>query len=170
MKKIISLIKNFVTPLPKISNGSSKWLLALRWLGYLVLLLFPVGSYFVFEFANYNDVDKFVSFWTENSAIVAFGITVIYVLFAFLLLIFKKGYIAGEILSILTVVLSFVNYFKFSITGDYLYPWDIFFQSGNLGELTAFLSTPFPGWGVAVIFIFLFAVLCVILVLMEISL
>jgi len=77
---------------------------------------------------------------------VVFGILIVYLIYLLLLLIFKKGFIASGIMGIATILISVSNYFKYALTGDYLYPWDIAQNTGNLGELSNFLSVPLPWW------------------------
>lgn len=41
------------------------------------------------------------------------------------------------------VVFAVVNHFKYVLTGDFFYPWDMV-QAGNIGELSGFVSAGFP--------------------------
>ncbi len=112
------------------------------------MAVFPLYCYLTAEFVHYSSITKFFAFLQNRQAAVIFGITLIYLMYALLLLIFKKGFIASGILGIATVMISMSNYYKFAQVGDYLYPWDIAQQLGNLGELSSFLTIPFPWWGI----------------------
>jgi phosphoglycerol transferase MdoB-like AlkP superfamily enzyme len=40
--------------------------------------------------------------------------------------------------------LSVSSYFKHALTGDYVYPWDLIHNTGNLNELAGFVNVKFP--------------------------
>ncbi len=159
MKKVLAYLKNPFTPLAKIPFCNIRWLcVLLRVLGYLDLVLLPLYSYLTIEFIHYNGMTRYLSFLENRTSAVLFGILVIYLIWALLLLVFKKGYVAGALLSLASILISLADYFKFALTGDYLYPWDVFQQTGNVGELTSFLSTPLAWWGWVIILGYVLAV------------
>ncbi len=77
-----------------------------------------------------------------------FGIGVLYLFYLLLLLLFKKAFIANAVMGVATIILSSANYFKFAQLGDYLYPWDLIQQAGNVGELSSFLGVNLPYWAI----------------------
>lgn len=145
MKKIL---KFFFTPLPSGVILKNKFALLFRIIGYLALLIYPFCTYITFEFVHFASKAKFFTFLLERKETVLFGIAVIYLIFFVLLLITKKGFIASGIMLVMTVILTMSNYYKFQLTGDYLYPWDIVRNVGNTGELAEFMSIPFPFWDI----------------------
>ena len=140
--------KNPVTRLPRVLFFSHiKWFrILVRVLGYLDVLLFPLYSYLVLEFIHYNGAVRFMNFLKNRTPAVVFGLFVVYFLYFVILLICKKGYIASLITALATTLIAFADYFKYALTGDYLYPWDVFAQTGNIGELASLLSTPVEWW------------------------
>lgn len=143
MKKVL---KFFFTPLPKGVILKYKFSFIFRIIGYLALLIYPFCCYIAFEFVHFANKARFFTFLIERTETVFFGISVIYLVFLVLLLIVKKGYIASGIMGLATIIMSMSNYYKFQLTGDYLYPWDIVRNVGNMGELSEFVSIPFPFW------------------------
>lgn len=160
MKKILNYFKNPFAKLPSgCLYGKKKWLDAvLRVIGYIDLLLLPLYGYLALEFIHYASLTRFRHFMTTRTPAVLFGITVVYIIFALILFLCRKGWVAGVIFSVAFISLSIADYFKFALTGDYLYPWDVFAQTGNIGELTTFLSTPLPFWAAVLIAGFVIAV------------
>lgn len=118
----------------------------LRVASFALMAIFPFCCYFTLEFVHYASKTKFINFIVNRKEAVIFGILLIYLIYLLLLLIFKKGFIASAILGIATIGLSVSNYYKFALTGDYIYPWDIAQNTGNMGELASFLSNPLPWW------------------------
>ena len=143
MKKIL---KFFFTPLPSGVILKYKFSFIFRIIGYLALLIYPFCCYIAFEFVHFSSKARFFTFLIERTETVFVGISVVYLVFLVLLLIVKKGYIASGIMGIFTIIITLSNYYKFQLTGDYLYPWDIVRNAGNMGELSEFMSIPFPFW------------------------
>ncbi len=170
MEKIFNYFKKPFTKLPQgVLYGKRKWLdIVLRIIGYLDLLLLPLYGYLALEFIHYASMTRFTSFMTNRTPAVIFGITVIYIIFGLLLFLCRKGWVAGLIFSVAVGALALADFFKFALTGDYLYPWDVFAQTGNVGELTTFLSTPLPIWAAVLIAGFVAAVVVLIFTKPEI--
>lgn len=145
---LFELIKKLFTPLPKarLLNNRFSWLF--RVAGFITMLLYPFCCYVTLEFVHFSSKTRLIAFFQNRTSAVVFGIGLIYLIYLLLVLIFKKGFIAGAVLGIATVAISMSNYFKYASVGDYLYPWDIIQQTGNLSELTEFLSIPFPLWNI----------------------
>ncbi len=164
--------KNPFTRLPQVLFFDRiKWLrMLVRIIGYIDVLLFPLYSYLVLEFIHYNGAVRFMNFLKNRTPAVLFGLFVLYLLYFVLLLIFKKGYIASSVFAVCSVLIAFADYFKYALTGDYLYPWDVFSQTGNIGELAAFLSTPVEWWMWVLVFGFAVAIFVQIVAKPEIPL
>jgi len=148
MNKIIDYFKNPFTRLPEgCLFGKARWFdLLLRIVGYLDLLLLPLYGYLTLEFIHYSSLTKFKHFMTTRTTVVLFGIFVVYLLFFLILMAVKKGFVAGIIFSIIIGAASVANYYKYVLTGENLFPWDIVAQGANAGEAAGFISTPFPWW------------------------
>ena len=141
------VMKRIFTPLPKSKLFKGWFLQLMRVAGFIAMVIFPFCCYFTLEFVHYASKTRFLSFIENRQSAVIFGLGIIYLIYALLLLIFKKGFIASGIMGVATVMISMANYYKYAQVGDYLYPWDIAQQMGNLGELSSFLTIPFPWWG-----------------------
>lgn len=142
------MLKYIFTPLPNGLILKNKLAPLFRIIGYLSLLVFPFFCYIAFEFVHFASKTRFFTFMTEKTSTVLFGLSAVYILSALLLLIFKKGWLVTSILAVTTILITLSNYFKFQLTGDYLYPWDVVGNIGNLGELSEFASIPVPFWDV----------------------
>ena len=160
LEKVINYLKKPFVALPTgCLYGKAKWFdIVLRVIGYLDLLLLPLYSYLALEFIHYASMTRFTNFMTNRTPAVWFGIFIMYLLFVLIFIACRKGWVAGLIFSVIICAASVADYFKFALTGDYLYPWDVFSQTGNVGELASFLSTPFPSWGWVLILGFVIAV------------
>lgn len=145
---LMEILKRIFTPLPKFKSLNGWATQFFRIHGLLAMAIFPFCCYFTMEFIHYSSTTKFLSFIENRRTAVEFGITLIYILYALLLLILKKGWLASGLMGAATIIISMSNYYKFAQVGDYLYPWDIVQQTGNLGELSQFLGIPFPWWGI----------------------
>lgn len=145
MKRIL---KFFITPLPSGILLKNRFSPFFRILGYLALLAYPFCSYITFEFVHFASKVRFFTFLIERRETVFFGISVLYLVFFLTLLIVKKAWIASGISLFATVIITMANFYKFQLTGDYLYPWDIAGNAENVGELSEFISVPFPLWDI----------------------
>lgn len=148
MRKVIDYFKNPFTRLPEgCLYGKARWLdVLLRIIGYLDLLLLPLYGYFTLEFIHYSSLTKFKNFLLTRTPAVYFGIFIIYLLFFIILFLSKKGWVAGGIFAVIIIAASVANYYKYVLTGENLFPWDIVAQGANAGEAAGFISTPFPWW------------------------
>ncbi len=132
-----------------------------RVIGYLTLLVFPFFCYIAFEFVHFASKTRFLAFMTEKTSTVLFGLSAVYILFGILLLILRKGWLASAVFTVVTILITLSNFFKFQLTGDYLYPWDIVTSIGKMGELSEFATVPLPFWDIVLYtgLIFLVAVM-----------
>ncbi|MBE6701633.1 MAG: LTA synthase family protein [Ruminococcaceae bacterium] len=138
------VLKSLFTPMKRGILLNNKLSPLFRIIGYLSLIIFPLCSYVTLEFVHYSSLTRLFSFLENRQAAVVFGVGVIYLLFVLFLLVLKRGYLAAGTLTLVTVIFSVSNYFKFQQVGDYLYPWDIVQNVGNVGELSEFLTISFP--------------------------
>ena len=128
--------------------------------GWAVLLLFPVYCLLMTEYIHYADKARFATFFLERVPVVCFDLALFYLLWLCVLCICKKGWIAALVFGGAVSAVSYTNYLKHAMTGDYFYPWDFLQQAGKLDELMQFITVPFPPLYLALIlFIGVLAVL-----------
>jgi len=100
----------------------------------------------IIEYMNFRGSFYQVLQWRSNFPLPAFfGAIVIYFLFGILLLVCRKGVIAGGILGILAALVGYVNYIKVAVNGDNFFPRDIA-MAGSAGQLTSFISGDMPAF------------------------
>ena len=102
---------------------------------YCVLLIEAVH----FPLATTTGYGSLTVFLHTRLRALLFALLIWYLLFTLLLLLLKKGWVAGGVLLLLSFAMMAVNYYKFSLTGDFFYPWD-FVQTGNVSELLSFIK------------------------------
>ena len=89
-----------------------------------------------------------------------FDLAVLYLLWFCALCVLKKGWLATVVYGGFFGAVATTDYLKYSMTGDYFYPWDLAEQAGHLGELKNFITVPFPVLYIAMIlFVFVMAVI-----------
>ncbi|MCD7776493.1 MAG: hypothetical protein LUH54_03870, partial [Firmicutes bacterium] len=116
----------------------------LRTAGYVALAVTPFFCAVMLEMFNYAGITRFTSFLDKHPGSFLLSVTVLYLIFAVLLLILKRGGVAAALMIAVSVAAGIANYLKYSLTGDYFYPWDLVNQSGNIGELLSFVSSGIP--------------------------
>lgn len=128
----------------KVEIRGARWFF--KGLNWALALIFPAFCYLVTEYIHFASIGigrlKIFLEGREQVAIAMIGVT--YLIWTVLLLICRKAAIANCVLAATYTVAVVTNHFKYTLTGDFFYPWDLV-QSGNLGELTSFLSQGFPG-------------------------
>ena len=139
-KDLLALFRGFGQKLP------------VKILGWVSLPLFPLFCLFVLDFFNYYAYGKqasrlapLMNFWQTHGPAVLFEVLVMLTLMLLLILLCRKGWIAGGILGTVSLIFAFVNYTKFSLNGDNFMPQD-FLMLKNGGELLSFISDPPPVW------------------------
>ncbi|MBQ8578316.1 MAG: LTA synthase family protein [Clostridia bacterium] len=118
--------------------------IAVRICGWGILALLPVYCLLMMEYIHYADKARFATFFLERMPVVLFDIGLLYLLYLCVLCICKKGWISVLVFGGVCGIVSYVNYLKHAMTGDYFYPWDFFEQAGKAGELLHFITVPFP--------------------------
>jgi len=95
------------------------------------------------EYMNFGSISQ-VLYWQGNFPLsVVFGVIVVSVIFAVLLLMCRKAVIAGGILGAVSAIFGYINYVKVATNGDNFFPRDIA-MAGNAGDLTSFISGDIP--------------------------
>ncbi len=123
-------------------KGAKYFFKGLVW---VLALAFPAFCYVITEYIHFASISqgRLVHFLQTRTAVAVAMLGLTYLIWTVLLLIFRKVAIANGILAGVYVVSVVTNHFKYTLTGDFFYPWDLV-QSGNLGELSSFLSQGFP--------------------------
>lgn len=139
------LSKYFFSPLsmPRtIRSRPTRFLVC--FIGWAILALLPVYCLFMTEYIHFANKIRTFEFFANRSAVVLFDLCILYILWVCVLLLVKKGWLATLIYSGVFGLAACVDYLKYAMTGDYFYPWDLLQQAGNIGELTNFITVPFP--------------------------
>ncbi|MCD7768348.1 MAG: sulfatase-like hydrolase/transferase, partial [Oscillospiraceae bacterium] len=125
--------------------GKLKFFQWMLWISYPVFAIFCLFVMDYFNFYHQEKLGSVIYFIMQHPLSYLFEVLVILFLAMVTLLLGRKLWIAGGLLGLLSLLCSFVNYFKISLNGDNFTPRDIpMLISG--WELFSFLSTPGPGW------------------------
>ncbi|MCD8311021.1 MAG: LTA synthase family protein [Firmicutes bacterium] len=141
-QKLKSVLFGRLREYKRVKNPLAQTLL--RAAGYIILGLLPFYCAFMLEAFNFGGFTRLDYFLVKHENAFLFSLTVLYLIFAVLLLVFRRGGIAASVLVAVSSVFGIANYLKYSLTGDYFYPWDLVNQSGNVGELLGFVSSGIP--------------------------
>lgn len=135
----------------------SKWRanLVVKIISWISLPFFAVFCVFILDYFNlyqYNRVQSVIEFIGTFPRAYLFGVIVMLVFLAILLLICRKAVIACSIAGVLTLIVAFINYMKIALNGDPFFPSDIFMAS-NTGQLLSFLTLDLPKWFYIAVFV-----------------
>ena len=147
--KILSLIFVKYPEYKKIKNCYLKSFL--RAAGFLSMAVLPVFCLFFVEYLHYYNTEGFSVYLELRSVLIAFSIASVYLIYVILLLIIKKAWISSLIFALIFEIIGIVNYFKYALTGDNLFPWDLIEQGDNVGELLSFIEIGIPRTAVIMI-------------------
>ena len=142
---IKAFLKNLITPLKPLYKGNSKAVRIINdVLSWCIVAFLPIYVFLMTEYIHFSSKRSLMNFIVNRTSAVIFDLVLLYIIWALVLLIVKKGFYSALIYVAFFGAISTVNYLKFSMTGDYLYPWDILEQTGNVGELLNFITVPYP--------------------------
>lgn len=116
----------------------------LHTIGIIFSALLPIYFFIILEYIHFGSFGGIARFLTLYEGPGVFSIIVLYGIYGLLWLIVKRGFIAGLIMTVLCSMLAVSNYFKHTLTGDFVYPWDLIHNIGNLGELSVFVKSGLP--------------------------
>ena len=131
--------------------------------GWGILALFPVYCFLMTEYIHYASKARFFTFLIERVPVVLFGLGLFYLLWLCVLCVCRKGWISVLVFGTAVSAVAFTNYMKHAMTGDYFYPWDAL-QVNKIGELTQFITVPFP-----ILYILMIALIAVMAVIVHYS-
>lgn len=132
-------------------------------IGYAILAVFPAICFFMLEYIHFADKEAFLKFTGDRIKVIVFSLVILYLIFAILLLLVKRGWIASTIFGGIMSVVAVTNYYKFSLTGDHFYPWDLV-QTSNVSILVSYLKTPFP-----LLYVLMIAFIAALIVIVAVS-
>lgn len=122
----------------KIRN--KKWC---RILSYVLLPLYVFFCYSVMEYMNYSSVKEALKLWYKTPSKFLFGMLVLMLVSAVILLLVRKLWIYTASIGAVSVIMGIINCIKLACNGDYFCPWDIT-MAGNIGQLTSFARVSLP--------------------------
>lgn len=117
IKQILSGMKLRINSFNDIRNNNSE---KYKMTNFFLLFFFPLFIVSMAEINQSKSVSKFVLFVSQKPNILCFDVLLASVIFAGLLFIFKKGWIAVTIQSLVYFVLSVVELFKYNTNGNHL--------------------------------------------------
>lgn len=142
-----------------------------RILGWISVPFFVLGCLFIMDYMNFIHYDdgngtlymirRFISLHPGSFV---FEVLVMFVLFAILLGLVRKVWIAGGILGTVSCICAYVNFVKVALNGDPFFPKDIL-MTGQMDELLSFvhISVPSAFWlGCALV-----VLLCVVYAVLD---
>lgn len=115
-----------------------------RVLGIILATLMPLYFFLILEYTHFGSFAKIGEFFALYQGPGIFSIVVLYLMYLLLCFAVNRGFVAGIIMFVLTSLLAVCNYIKHTLTGDFIYPWDLIHNTGNLGELSVFLKGGIP--------------------------
>ena len=139
----------------------------LRWAGWVSLFFFPLYCCLVLEYYNAGRLDALITFWQLHTIHAVFGLLVCSILFVLLLFLFGRADLTCGIMGGVSILLSFINYMKLALNGDYFFPRDIY-MAGEAGSLLSFLSGGLPKY--MPLAILLLVLWCVLLATLDLRL
>ncbi len=145
MTKCLQFLRSLYTPpkMPKpIKNRPLR--IILLTCGWVIFALLPLYCLGMVEYIHFSNKTKTLHFFLDRLPVALFDLALLYLLWLCILCICKKGWIATLLYGGFFGAVSYVNYLKHAMTGDYFYPWDLIQQAGNVGELVHFITVPFP--------------------------
>ena len=113
-------------------------------IGLLSTIFAPLYLYASMEIFYFGSILRFGWYFLKFPGARIFTLLMLYAIYLILWLVVKKGFIASLVMFVSGFFLATANYFKYSLTGDFVYPWDIVNQKGNVGELLSFLKIGLP--------------------------
>jgi len=152
-KRFNDFIKRYViAPQPDFKGLSGgKGILLIRMVGFVLWLLFPFLSFILGELICFADTDgAFFGAWSHLTALfsdkpgaVLCGLSLLYLLSLIISLLSKRLWVSCAVIGSLGFCLSTASFFKYQVTGEYFYPWDLA-QTGNVGVLSEYINTAVP--------------------------
>ncbi|MBR3760881.1 MAG: LTA synthase family protein [Ruminococcus sp.] len=89
-------------------------------LNLILLILFPLFILSMTEIIQGKSVSRYIDMWSDHFLPMLFGLIITYLIFTFFLAVFKKGWLATLVESILFVALATTERFKYNTNGNHL--------------------------------------------------
>lgn len=113
-------------------------------IGIIFSALLPVYFFIILEYIHFGSFSRIGIFLTTYRGPAVFSVLTLYGIYIVLWLVFKRGFWSALIMTVICSLLAVSNYFKHTLTGDFVYPWDLLNQTGNIGELVGFVKIGLP--------------------------
>lgn len=120
----------------------------IRILGTVSAVVYPLLCYFFAEYVMFKatvgadgGLKRLLTFLDARTKVVVSMIFLLYFAVILMWFLFRRAAVANSVLGVAVIVASLVNYYKYILTGDNFYPWDLL-NAGNLGDVAGFVDTP----------------------------
>jgi phosphoglycerol transferase MdoB-like AlkP superfamily enzyme len=120
MNKVKSLFEKSICKIKEINSFRDKNSEKYKMTNFFLMLFFPVFIVSMAEINQAKSVSKFIIFLSEKTNIMLFDVLLASVIFIGLIFLFRKGWIAVTIQSIVYFMLSVVELFKYNTNGNHL--------------------------------------------------
>lgn len=116
----------------------------LNGIGNVLAAIIPVYFFIILEYIHFSSFANMAVFIKKYPGSAAFSLLTLYGIYAILYLILKRAFLPTFIMTLLCSLLAVSNYFKHTLTGEFIYPWDLVNQTGNVAELAGFVKIGLP--------------------------
>lgn len=140
-------------PKPLIHISSPRLLKAIRYAAIALWLLFPFFCFISCEYISFmspgthffgsDNAEMLVHLFTNRTGVVFLDLIILYIASLVISCIVKRLWVSCVLLGVTSFVLSAASFFKYQVTGEYFYPWDLR-QTGNVGILNDYINTDIP--------------------------
>lgn len=120
----------------------------IRILGTVSAVVYPLFCYFFAEYVMFKatvgadgGMKRLLTFLGARTKVVVSMILLLYFAVILMWCLFRRAAVANSVLGGAVIVASLVNYYKYTLTGDNFYPWDLL-NARNLGDVAGFVTTP----------------------------
>lgn len=113
---------------------------ALKWLKWIIIFLFPFYLTIVTNYLSFGNTEQLYTLLTANLGSFFYGLVLVLLALFFFASIIPNLGIASFFTSLVFIVLSLVDYFKFVILKEHFLPWDIYLAQ-NASSFTEFLHS-----------------------------
>jgi len=115
-----------------------------RGLSHALVVLFPFILYFCIEWVSFGDLSKTLKFFfVSHYYMMFFMVALLTAVFWLMNVIWRRYWISAALMSVVTMIMSYINVAKMGINGEPFLPTDMAF-AGNLGDLTGFAAGSLP--------------------------
>ncbi|WMI81640.1 LTA synthase family protein [Anaerotignum sp. MB30-C6] len=114
--------------------------LALKIFKWITVVLFPFYLTIVTNYLSFGTSDQMYALITANTGSFVYGLLLVCLVYLFFIAIVPKLAMASFLTALICMILSLVDFFKFSILKEHFLPWDIYLAQ-NASSFTEFLGS-----------------------------